>query len=66
MKKLKKGRTFVDSEDQIKRTIIDIEESDEDDYVCYYIDIPFNDGDEFFEHGSLYHEQLLTPTELRE
>ena len=52
--------------DGIDRTIVDVERSrgnktfTNSDYGCYYVDIPFEDGDEYFEKYSEYYEEILT------
>lgn len=51
--------------DGIERTIIEIERErgnkcfTNSDYACYYVDIPFEGGDEFFEKYSDFYEELL-------
>jgi hypothetical protein len=45
--------------DGIIRKIIEIEEDDESDYVCYYVDKPFVDGDSFFEKNSPLYNEIL-------
>jgi hypothetical protein len=51
--------------DGIDRTIVDVERSrgnktfTNSDYSCYYVDIPFEDGDEYFEKYSEYYEEIL-------
>jgi hypothetical protein len=51
--------------DGIDRTIIDIEKESgnkmftNSDYACYYVNIPFDDGEDFFEKYSDFYEELL-------
>lgn len=51
--------------DGIDRTIVDIERTSgnktftNSDYACYYVDIPFEGGDEYFEKYSDYYEEIL-------
>lgn len=52
--------------DGIDRTIVDVEHTrgnkifTNSDYGCYYVDLPFEDGDEYFEKYSEYYEEILT------
>ena len=55
--KIRKGLKIIDN--GIQRKIIDVEKYTDSDYVCYYVDIPFEDGDKFFEKGSPYYNNLL-------
>lgn len=75
---MKKGNKYKFS-DGIERTIIDIERTPgnktftNSDYACYYVDIPFEDGDSFFEKYSEFYDEILKlnglpptkPTKLR-
>lgn len=74
---LPEGTKFIGN-DFIERTIIylddeeDFEEEDfeEDGYCAYYVDIPFEDGGDFFEHGSdtyfyILHKGTITNLKIK-
>lgn len=59
------GTKFIDNEDFIEREIIGLDDDcEEAGYYCtYYVNIPFSNGDEFFEYGTdLYHYILNSGT----
>ena len=64
MKKLLKGTKFVFPNDGIERKIIDIERYTDSNYVCYYVDIPFFNGDDFFEKNSIYYNEIIKTINL--
>lgn len=61
---IRKNRKYKFS-DGVWRTIIDIERYPgnktftNSDYVCYYVDIPFDSKDDFFEKYSEEYENVL-------
>jgi hypothetical protein len=58
MKKIRKGTIFTHN-DNIKRKIIDVEKYSNNNYVCYYVDVEFDDGDDFFEKDSPVYNEIV-------